>query len=67
FRGTEELEETLRRAGRRVAISLSATATISASAIAATSERIPNWLPITGAGAGAMLLGMLLADLLRRR
>ncbi|MGH2829119.1 MAG: ABC1 kinase family protein [Actinomycetota bacterium] len=67
FRGTEGLEETIRRAGRRLAISLGATATITASAIAGTSPRIPNWLGITSAGTGAMLLGMLLADVLRRK
>ena len=67
FRGTEGFEETIRRAGRRVALSLGATATITASAIAGTSERIPDWLPVTGVATGAMLLGMLLADILSRK
>ncbi|HEX9695362.1 MAG TPA: AarF/UbiB family protein [Actinomycetota bacterium] len=67
FRGTEGFEETIRRAGRRLALSLGATATITAAAIAGTSERIPSWLGITGVSTGAMLLGMLLADLLRRK
>lgn len=67
FEGTGGLEETIRRAGRRLAISLAATATITASAIAGASDRIPAWIGVTGASTGSVLLLMLIGDLLRRK
>ncbi len=67
FQGTEGLEETVRRAGRRLAMALGATAAITGSAIAGTADRVPSWVGITGAGTGALVLGMLLADLFRRK
>ncbi|MHB8513265.1 MAG: ABC1 kinase family protein [Actinomycetota bacterium] len=67
FRGTEGLEQTVRRAGRRLTLALGATATITASAIGATSLRVPGWIDWTGAGVGAGLLFALLVDLVRGR
>lgn len=67
FQGTEGLETTIRRASRRLAISLAAMATIAASAIMATSARVPSWVPIVSGSIGALLLVMLVVDLLRRK
>jgi predicted unusual protein kinase regulating ubiquinone biosynthesis (AarF/ABC1/UbiB family) len=67
FRGTERLEETIRVAGRRLALSLGATATITAAAVLGQSARTPDWLAIAGGATGATLLLALVWDLTRRR
>jgi len=67
FRGTERLEDTIRRAGRRLALALSAGGALVATAITASSIHVALWVPITlGVLGGALTLG-LVADLLRRR
>ena len=61
------LETTIRRAGRRLALSLTAGAAILGTALTAVSERVQGWVPISfGAAAGALTLA-LLADLIRKR
>jgi len=61
------LEVTIRRAGRRLALSLTAGAAILGTALTAVSERVANWLPVAfGIGAGALTLALLF-DLIRKR
>jgi predicted unusual protein kinase regulating ubiquinone biosynthesis (AarF/ABC1/UbiB family)/nucleotide-binding universal stress UspA family protein len=67
FRGTERLEDTIRRGSRRLALALSAGGALVATAITASSTHVAPWVPLTlGSGGGALTLG-LVADLLRRR
>ena len=63
FRGTERLEDSIRSAGRRLALSLGATATIGGAAIAAGDA--PTWVSVTGVSVGAGLIFGLIVDLLR--
>ncbi len=65
FRGTERLEDSIRSAGRRLALSLGAAATIGGSAIAVGD--VPNWVPVTGTIVGSALILGLVWDLLTRR
>ncbi len=65
FRGTERLEDSIRSAGRRLALSLGAAATIGGSAIAVGD--VPNWIPVTGTIIGSGLIVGLIWDLLTRR
>ncbi|MGH2725952.1 MAG: ABC1 kinase family protein [Actinomycetota bacterium] len=65
FRGTERLEESIRSAGRRLALSLGAAATIGGAALAA--DQAPTWLTVTGVSVGGALLLGLVVDLMRRR
>jgi predicted unusual protein kinase regulating ubiquinone biosynthesis (AarF/ABC1/UbiB family)/nucleotide-binding universal stress UspA family protein len=61
------LEETIRRAGRRLALGLTAGAAVLASGLTAISERVPSWVPVAfGAAGGLLTLGMLF-DILRRK
>ncbi len=60
------LETTVRRAGRRLALSLTAGAAILGTALTAVSDRVANWLPVAfGIGAGILTLALLI-DLVRR-
>lgn len=66
FRATT-LETTIRRAGRRLALGLTAGAAILATSLSALSARVAGWVPATfGALAGVLTLG-LIVDLIRRR
>jgi ubiquinone biosynthesis protein len=67
FRGTERLEETVRRAGRRLSLALAAGGALVATAITAASTHVAGWVPATIGGAGGALTLGLIADLLRRR
>jgi ubiquinone biosynthesis protein len=67
FRGTERLEDSIRSAGRRLALSFGAAATIGGAAIASTAEGVPTWLPVAGVSVGAGLVFGLIVDLLRKR
>jgi predicted unusual protein kinase regulating ubiquinone biosynthesis (AarF/ABC1/UbiB family) len=67
FRGTEHLEETIRGAGRRLSLALTAGGALVASAISASSDEVPDWVAKAMGGAGAALTAGLVADLLRRR
>ena len=60
------LETTIRRAGRRLALGLTAGAAILATSLAALSARVPGWVPGTfGVLAGILTVGLVI-DLLRR-
>src|SRR4029450_11320193 len=66
FKGTERLEDTVRRAGRRLSLALTAGGALVATAITASSAHVAAWVPATlGAAGGALTLG-LSADLVRR-
>jgi predicted unusual protein kinase regulating ubiquinone biosynthesis (AarF/ABC1/UbiB family)/nucleotide-binding universal stress UspA family protein len=61
------LETTIRRAGRRLALALTAGAAILGTALTAVSARVPSWLPVAfGVAAGVLTLA-LVVDLVRRR
>ncbi len=62
------LETTIRRAGRRLAISLTAGAAILATALTAvSSDRVAKWVPLAFGVISAGLLLALLVDLIRKR
>jgi ubiquinone biosynthesis protein len=62
------LETTIRRAGRRLAISLTAGAAILATALTAvSSDRVARWVPVAFGVISAGLLFALLVDLIRKR
>jgi predicted unusual protein kinase regulating ubiquinone biosynthesis (AarF/ABC1/UbiB family) len=61
------LEATVRRAGRHLALGLTAGAAILASGLTAMSVRVPGWVPVTFGIAGALLTFGLLLDLFRKR
>ena len=67
FRGTERLEDTIRRGSRRLALALSAGGTLVATAITASSTHVAPWVPITLGSAGGVLTLGLIGDLVRRR
>ena len=67
FRGTEPLEETISQASRRLSLALSLGGTLVATAITASSERAPRWVPTAMGGIGSALAAGLLMDLSRRR
>ncbi len=65
FRATT-LETTIRRAGRRLALALTAGAAILGTALTAVSEKVAAWVPMAF-GVGAFLLTLaLIIDLLRK-
>jgi predicted unusual protein kinase regulating ubiquinone biosynthesis (AarF/ABC1/UbiB family) len=61
------LEATVRRAGRHLALGLTAGAAILASGLTAISARVPGWVPITFGIVGALLTAGMLLDLFRSR
>jgi ubiquinone biosynthesis protein len=65
FRGTERLEDSIRSAGRRLALSVGAMATIGGTAIASNGQHIPTWVSVGGVGFGTVLLLGLVWDLIR--
>ena len=66
FRATT-LEATIRRAGRRLAIGLTAGAMVLASGLTATSSRVDVWVPITFGVAGFALTVGMLVDIVRKK
>jgi predicted unusual protein kinase regulating ubiquinone biosynthesis (AarF/ABC1/UbiB family) len=67
FRGTEKLEEGIRRAGRRLSLALTAGGALVGAAITGSSTHVATWVPaLFGIGGGLLTVG-LIADLLRRR
>jgi predicted unusual protein kinase regulating ubiquinone biosynthesis (AarF/ABC1/UbiB family)/nucleotide-binding universal stress UspA family protein len=61
------LETTIRRAGRRLALGLTAGAAILATSLSALSSRVAGWVtPTFGTLAGLLTLGLII-DLIRRR
>ena len=67
FRGTERLEGIAQRTGRRLALAMTGGAALLAAAIAADSSRVAVWIPAALGGLGAIVVGGLLADVLRSR
>ncbi|MFL5800007.1 MAG: AarF/UbiB family protein [Actinomycetota bacterium] len=67
FRGTERLEDTIRRAGRRLALAITAGGALLATALTAASNRVVGWVPVTLGTIGGLLLAGLFFDLARRR
>jgi ubiquinone biosynthesis protein len=63
FQGTRPLEETVRRAGGRLALGAAGGAALVATAIAASAAQPILWLTILLGALGAGLMGWLLADL----
>jgi ubiquinone biosynthesis protein len=61
------LEQTVRRAGRRLALGLVAAASLLGAAITTTSERVAGWVPVTLGAIGLVFTFLLLADLVRDR
>jgi ubiquinone biosynthesis protein len=61
------LEDTIRRAGRRLALGLIAGAALLASGLTAASQRVPPWVPATFGAVGAVLVILVVADLFVRR
>jgi ubiquinone biosynthesis protein len=60
------LEGTVRRAGRRLALALTAGAAILGTALTAVSDRVAAWIPATFGAVGAVLTVALVVELLRR-
>jgi phosphoserine phosphatase len=65
-RGSERLEETIRRAGVRFALATSGAGALVASSVAATGEAA-GWVAPTLGGVGGLLTAALVADLVRGR
>jgi predicted unusual protein kinase regulating ubiquinone biosynthesis (AarF/ABC1/UbiB family)/nucleotide-binding universal stress UspA family protein len=61
------LERTVRRAGRRLAIGLVASAALLGTAITATSTRVDRWVPLTLGAIGLLFVVGLVMDLVRDR
>jgi hypothetical protein len=61
------LEDTVRQTGRRLALGLTAAASILAAGLAAVSTTLANWVPATFGVAGGLLTFGLIVDVLRRR
>lgn len=66
FRGTERLEETVRRASRHLALALTASGALVGAAITANS-RVARWVPVALGGTGGVLTTGLVVDLARSR
>lgn len=67
FRGTERLEDSIRRAGRRLSLALVAGALWIGTAFTAASAHVAVWVPPSLASLGGLLTLGLGIDLLRRR
>jgi ubiquinone biosynthesis protein len=61
------LEATIRRAGRRLALGLTAGAMVLASGLTATSSRVDPWVPITFGAAGFSLTVAMIVDIVRKQ
>jgi ubiquinone biosynthesis protein len=61
------LEQTVRRAGRNMALALTAGAAVLASGLTAASARVPGWVPVVFGVLGGLLMLALVIDLVRKR
>ena len=61
------LESTIRRAGRRLALALTAGAAVLATGLTAVSTNVDAWVPIAFGAVGALLLVAMLVDIVRKR
>jgi predicted unusual protein kinase regulating ubiquinone biosynthesis (AarF/ABC1/UbiB family) len=66
FRGVE-LEDTIRRAARQVALAFTAAGTWTAAGVTAASDQVGDWAPVTLGTVAAALTVVLLGDLWRHR
>lgn len=62
----ERLEDTVRRAGRRLSLGITAGASLLGAAMTASAVRVATWVPISLGILGGVLVAGLLVDLLRR-
>ena len=67
FRGTESLEETVKRAGRHLAMALTASGALVGAAITANSSKVERWVPVVLGSTGGVLTTGLVADMLKPR
>ena len=67
FRGTENLEDALRSAGRRLALAVAAAGLLLGAAITASAERVADWIPVTTGVLGGLFAAALVLDLVFRR
>ena len=67
FRGTERLEDTIRRVGRRLSLAITAGGALVATALTAASNRVATWVPWVLGVAGGILVVSLVVDLARRQ
>jgi predicted unusual protein kinase regulating ubiquinone biosynthesis (AarF/ABC1/UbiB family) len=67
FQGTDQLEETITRASRRLSFALGLGGTLVALAITANPDRAPRWMPAAIGGIGSALAAGLLMDRSRGR
>jgi predicted unusual protein kinase regulating ubiquinone biosynthesis (AarF/ABC1/UbiB family) len=63
----ERLENTVRRAGRRLSIGIIAGAALLGTAITASSDIVGRWVPAVLGAIGGLFVAALLVDLVRRR
>jgi ubiquinone biosynthesis protein len=61
------LEATIRRAGRRLALALTAGAAVLATGLTAVSDNVARWVPLSFGAVGALLLIAMLVDIIRKR
>ncbi len=61
------LEATIRRAGRRLALALTAGAALLATGLTAVSSNVARWVPLAFGTVGALLLLAMLVDIVRKR
>ena len=61
------LEATIRRAGRRLALALTAGAAVLATGLTAVSTNVERWVPISFGAVAAFLLLAMLVDIVRKR
>jgi hypothetical protein len=67
FRGFEGLENTVRRAARRLSLALTAGAALLGAGITAASNNVAAWVPIVLGVTGGLLTLGLVVDLARRQ
>jgi hypothetical protein len=66
FRGVE-LEDTIRRAARQLALAFTAAGTWTAAGVTAASDQVGDWAPVTLGAVATALTVALLGDLWRHR
>jgi predicted unusual protein kinase regulating ubiquinone biosynthesis (AarF/ABC1/UbiB family) len=66
FRGTEGLEQTIRRTGQRVAVGITAGAALLGAAITAAADDVAAWVPPSLGSLAAVLTAGVIVDFLRR-
>ncbi len=67
FRGVERLEDTIRRAARRLSLAVAAGSAFVATSVAANSDRIDGWVPAALGTLGTVLILWLAGDMARGR